>query len=396
MTRAGSASVGWTGSVILSHGFRPFFLLAGGYAVLAMALWLLVLAGHDAPLALPPTVWHAHELLFGFAGAGLAGFLLTAVPNWTGRPPPKGGALLLLMALWLAGRLAATLGAGAPPLLLAVLNLAFPAAVVGFAAQMVIGAGNRRNYPVLVVLALFPLAAVLSWAEAWGLPASWAAQGPLLALFTLVILIAVIGGRIVPLFTSNWLVKAGRVAPPPATPLVDRAGLAAVPLAALCEVLAPGSAIGGAVLVLAGGLTLARLARWHGLATLAEPLVTVLHVGYAWLGIGLIVLGLSSLSDWVPRIAGLHALTAGAIATMLVAVMTRASLGHAGRPLTADRATLAVYALITAAAVTRVLSPWFPGQGMRLIDLSGGLWIAGFALFTLRYWPVWTKARPGG
>lgn len=392
MTQAGSASAGWTGPAILSYGFRPFFLLAGGYAVLAMALWLLVLAGLNAPLALPPTSWHAHELLFGFAGAGLAGFLLTAVPNWTSRPPPKGVPLVLLAALWLLGRIATTFGAGAPPLLLAVLNLAFPMAVVGFAARAVLAAGNRRNYPVLAVLALFPLAAVLSWAEAWGLPAPWAAHGPLLALFTLVILIAVIGGRIVPLFTSNWLAKTKHVPPSPPSPLVDRAGLAAVPLAALCEVLAPGSAIGGVALVLAGGLALARLARWRGLATLAEPLVAVLHVGYAWLGVGLILLGLSGLSGEVPRIAGLHALTAGAIATMLVAVMTRASLGHTGRPLTADRATLAVYALITAAAVTRVLSPWFPGQGLLLIDLSGSLWIAGFALFTVRYWPVWTKA----
>ena len=396
MTQATTASATWTGPVILSYGFRPFFLLAGGYAVVAMALWLLILAGHEPPLAFPAIAWHAHELLFGFAGAGLAGFLLTAVPNWTNRAPPKGTLLVVLVLLWLAGRLATTLGAGMPPFLLAALNLAFPLVLVGLAATMVIGAGNRRNYPVLVVLALFPLASLLTWAEGWGLPSAWAPRGPLLALFTLVILIGVIGGRIVPLFTNNWLAKTGRgAAAPPVSPLLDRASLAAVPLAAACEVLAPGSAIGGAVLVLAGALTLARLARWRGLEARGEALVAVLHLGYAWLGFGLVLLGLSSLVDAVPRIAGIHALTAGAIATMLVAVMTRASLGHTGRPLIADRATVVVYALVTAAAVVRVLSPWGAAQWPLLIGLSGALWIAGFALFTAHYWPVWTRARRG-
>ncbi len=390
---SGRRSAGLADSPFLSYGFRPFFMLSAAYAVVAMALWLALLVGWTEPnLLLPPVAWHVHEMLFGFAGAGLAGFLLTAVPSWTGQRPAEGWPLLALALLWLAGRLAVTFGNGLG-VVAALVDLVFLPAVLALVAPQIVAARNRRNYVVVAAVALLVAANALTHVGTLGLDEAWAGIGERLAMHVLILLIALIGGRIVPAFTGNWLARVGRDAKPAAFGPLDLATLAVAAAAAAADTARPGSAVAGLLLVAAGALHLVRLGRWRGVSTLDEPLVWVLHLGYLWLALGSLLLGLSGLTAEVPRVAGVHALTAGAIGTMLVAVMTRASLGHTGRPLVAGTATLGVYALVTLAAVSRVAAPWWPEAWFTVLVASASLWIAAFGLFFAAYLPIWTSPR---
>jgi uncharacterized protein involved in response to NO len=395
--KPGNAGQEAPGLPLLSYGFRPFFMLAAGYAAVAMALWIAQLSGWPSPpLAMAGVEWHAHEMFFGFAGAGVAGFLLTAVPNWTGRPAVKGWPLALLAVLWLAGRLVMIFGEPLGPAPVAVVDLLFLVAVIGVAGSGVIAAGNRRNFPILGMLALLVVANGLSHAAAFGLDADWADVGRRLAMHLFLVLIALVGGRIVPAFTGSWLGQTGRAEKPAPFGNVDKATLAATAAAALADTAMPGTLPAGGLLIVAGVLHLVRLGRWQGHLTLSAPIVWVLHLGYLWLTAGSLVLGLSALSDAVPRIAGVHALTAGAIGTMFVAVMSRASLGHSGRALVAGPATLTVYGLVTAAALSRTLAPWSDAAFAELLAVSAVAWIAGYGLFFAAYLPVWVGPRVDG
>lgn len=362
---------------MLSAGFRPFFLLAAAWAAIAVPVWLAAYAhGTALPGALPAMVWHAHEMVFGFGLATVAGFLLTAIPNWTGRLPVRGAALGALVALWLAGRVALLASAAIGPLATAALDLAFIAALIAVVARELIAGRNWRNLPMLAALALLAAANVLVHLHALDL-AYTAALGNRLGIATLLMLIALVGGRIIPSFTRNWLVKnrPGVPAPAPESTL-DRLALL-VSLAALAAWVA---GLSTWPLIAAGVALAARLSRWRGGATLGEPLLLILHVGYAWLAFGLIFLGL----DVSPN-AALHALTVGAIGTMTLAVMTRASLGHSGRPLKADAATRAIYLLVTLAALARVANPLFESHGVLVNALAGAAWSAAFATFAVHY-----------
>ena len=357
--------------MLFSAGFRPFFLLASAWAALAVPAWLAAYV-HGTTLRgpLPPLLWHGHEMVFGFGFAAVAGFLLTAIPNWTGRLPVRGMALAALVGLWLAGRIAMLVpGAG-------LLDLAFGGALIIVVARELIAGRNWRNLPMLLALALLFSGNVMVHLHALDL-AYVAPEGIRLGIATLCMLIALVGGRIVPSFTRNWLAKA-RLAPPAPEGRLDR-------LALVVTLLALAAWVGGASfsswLLLAAGLALAaRLSRWRGLSTVREPLLFILHVGYGWLALGLILLGLDPVSS-----AALHALTVGAIGTMTLAVMTRASLGHTGRALVADRATVAIYLLITLAALLRVASPFLGAQAVLVTSLAGLAWSAGFATFALHY-----------
>ncbi len=379
---------------LFSYGFRPFFMLAVGYAAIAMALWIAQLNGWPAPpLAMTGVDWHAHEMFFGFAAAGVAGFLLTAVPNWTGRPPVKGWPLALLAGLWLAGRLAMIFGEHLGPAPVAVIDVLFLVVILGVTGAGVIAAGNRRNLPILGMLALLAIANGLTHTVAFDVDGDWADVGRRFGMHLFLLLIALIGGRIVPAFTGNWLRQTGRVEEPAPFGNFDKAVLAVAAAGALADTAMPGTLPAGGLLVVAGVLHLVRLGRWRGHLTLGVPIVWVLHLGYLWLAVGTLLLGLSALSDVAPRIAGVHALTAGAIGTMFVAVMSRASLGHTGRALVAGPATVTVYGLVSLAALTRTLAPWWDAAFGELLAVSAAAWIAGYGLFLAAYLPVWVGPR---
>ena len=377
---------------VLAHGFRPFFFLAGCWAALAMVLWLGLLHGGIAlPTALAPPLWHAHELVFGYGVAVLSGFLLTAIPNWTGRLPISGAPLAALALLWLAGRLAVAVSGWIGAVPAGVVDTAFLATLLGFVAREIFAGRNWRNLPVLVALMLLTLANALSHSADDAL----AAYGLRGGIAVLAALIGLIGGRIVPSFTRNWLAKRGATELPAPFGTIDRLMLAFLPAALLLWVVAPVWPGTGVVAGCAGMVTLLRLGRWRTPATAPEPLVWVLHLGYLWLGIGL---GLIAAGPaWgISPIAAVHALTAGAIATMTLAVMTRASLGHSGRALHADVGTALIYILVTAAALARLAAHAFAPHYAELIDIAGALWIAAYTLFAVRYAPVLLTDRKAG
>src|SRR6185436_13800345 len=352
-----------------SAGFRPFFLLASAWAAIAVPVWLAAYAhGYVLRGPLPAMFWHAHEMVFGFGMAAVAGFLLTAIPNWTGRLPVRGMPLALLAMLWLAGRIA-MLVPGA-----ALLDLAFPAALIVVVARELLAGRNWRNLPMLGALALLFAGNLLFHLGIY--------EGLRLGIATLCMMIALVGGRIVPSFTRNWLAKSRPRAKLPAPEsALDRAALL-VTLAALAAWVC-GLATWPALF--AGLALAARLSRWRGAATLREPLLFVLHLGYGWLAFGLVLLGASDLLPALPASAALHALTVGAVGTMTLAVMTRASLGHTGRALVADPATVTIYALVTLAVLLRLASPFSGAQAVLVASLSGIAWSAAFATFALHY-----------
>ncbi|SMX50801.1 NnrS family protein [Maliponia aquimaris] len=387
----------WRGPAIFTYGFRPFFLGAAAWAVLAMLLWLAMLAGHDVlPIALDPVSWHAHEFLFGYLGAVIAGFLLTAVPNWTGRFPVVGWPLAGLAGLWLAGRLAMAVSADLPALAVAIADLVFPVALAAVIAREIVAGRNWRNLVVLAMLAVFATGnAVFHWEAAQG---GFAASGAglRLALAAAILMIAVIGGRIVPSFTRNWLVKhaPGRLPVPPMQTL-DKAALFVLVAALLAWVALPESPLTAALLALAVGAHLLRLARWCGHRTLAEPLVAVLHLGYLFLPLGALTLATEILwSGTFGGAAAQHVWMAGATGLMTLAVMTRATLGHTGQPLTAGAGTVAVYAALVLAVLARLGAGLWPQHAGWLHTVSGAAWIGAFGGFCLVYGPLLARPKP--
>jgi uncharacterized protein involved in response to NO len=378
----------YTGPAVFSFGFRPFFLMGAAWAALAVPIWIWSLASGAA--AGVHRDWHVHEMLFGFLAAVIAGFLTTAIPNWTGRMPVIGGPLAGLAALWLAGRLAMLFADVIGPVA-AVVDSAFLLVFAGVVWREVLSGRNWRNLPVCILVTLLALANVAFHLDArlWS-----SGLGERLALGAIAVLIALIGGRIVPSFTRNWL-RARRIAAEPAVfGRFDQAAVGLAAAGALSWVFAPDARLTGIALACAGTANLARLARWRGWAAAREPLVWVLHLGYAWLGAGLVLLGLSRLTPEIPRTAGVHALTAGAVGVMTLAVMTRASRGHTGRALAADAATTAVYVLINLAAMARVAAPFAGVLQPGLLILSAALWSLAFGSFVAGYAPMLIRPRP--
>jgi uncharacterized protein involved in response to NO len=367
---------------VFSVSFRPFFLLAAIWAAIAVPAWLAAFVhGYALRGSLNAMAWHAHEMVFGFGMAAVAGFVLAATPNWTGRLPVRGAALAALAALWLAGRVAllasGLIGAAAAM----AIDLLFPSVLIGVIARELIAGRNWRNLPTLAALGLLLAANALMHVQA--------ALGQRLGIATLLALIALVGGRIVPSFSRNWLVKnLPHVKQPASMSRLDLVCLLAIVLGLAAWVAAPRAVETSILLALGGGAAALRLSRWRGLRTLREPLVFVLHAGYAWLAFGLAFLGLNGFFGWVAEGAPLHALTVGAIGTMTLAVMTRATLGHTGRPLAAGAATSLIYLLVTAAAVLRLAAPVLNGHFVVLTSLAGIAWTAAFVLFVIHYGPM--------
>ena len=376
----------WRGAALLSAGFRPFFLIAGGWALVALPLWLAVLAGHATlPSAFGPVVWHSHEMLFGFVQAAVAGFLLTAVPNWTGRMPIQGWSLGALAALFLAGRAAVAFSAVIGAETAALIDLAFPAALLAALGREIVVGRNWRNLPMLGALGLLGVANALMHLQAIGW-AMTAALGQRLGIAVVLMLIGLVGGRIIPSFTRNWLVKRKVARLPAPADKLDAAALAGSGAALLAWVVAPAWPGVAPLMTLAAGMNLARLVRWRGHLTTPEPLLWILHLGFAWLPVGFALMALGPVLG-IPDSAAVHALAGGAMTTLIVAVSTRATLGHTGRVLTAGRATTAIYVLVTVAAIARVAFGAM-GFGMLLLQIAGAAWTIAFGLFLAIYGPM--------
>lgn len=380
---------------ILRGGFRPFFFLGSAWAALALVIWIAAfIAGTPLPSAFDALSWHRHEMLFGFVGAIVAGFLLTAIPNWTGRLPIAGAPLAALAGLWIVARLAlyfsGFLGIG----IAALFDVGFYL-VFAFVAGREVLAAKNRNLPLVGLVLLFALANAADYAGVAGLVAD-ADAGVRAGIALVVMMISLVGGRIVPSFTRNWMSKRGWTKGLPDQPSqLDQVVLGATGVTMLAWLLAPGTPPTGVFLVLTGLLQLLRLARWRGWRTVRDPLVLVLHVGYLWIPLGLLLLGASVLHGEVPRSAAIHALTTGAMATMILAVMTRATLGHTGRELRANAATVAIFVFITIAALVRVAAP-LGMVGYRIgMEVAGGLWIGAFLLLLFAYGPILVASRLG-
>ena len=380
---------------VLLYAFRPMFLAAGSWAAIALALWLSMFFGYvQLPTRFDPLSWHIHEMLFGFVMAAVAGFLLTAIPNWTGRLPVRGVRLAVLAGLWLLGRLACLISADMPAWLAIVLDLAFPAMLLFVAAREIIAGRNWSNLATTAPLAVFLIADLLMHLEALNKSVP-AGLGWRLGVAAPLILIGVIGGRIIPSFTHNWLFKHKSTRIPVAANRFDTACIVILAFAFILWAFLPEYRVTGALLIAVGLFNAARLSRWAGLASWREKLLFILHVGYGWVAFGTTLLGLSIFNIGVPAPSAIHALTAGAIAVMILAVMPRVTLGHTGRTLTANRATVAVFVLINAAAIVRVCATWHTALMATLLLVAGALWIAAFLLFELIYGPMLFTRRKG-
>jgi uncharacterized protein involved in response to NO len=382
----------YRGPAILSYGFRPFFLCGAIWATLVVAVWQPVLAGLlSLPTVFSPIEWHVHELVYGYVPAIVAGFLLTAVPNWTGRLPVTGTPLLLLVTLWVAGRLAilfsGRIGIATAP----VVDLLFLATLVVVIAREIVAGHNLRNLKVLALVGLLLTGNAIFHGEA--ILMAGGGYGTRIGIGAEVLLITLIGGRIVPSFTRNWLVRERPGRLPTPFDRFDGVSIAAGTVAIACWIAVPYSVLTAVLAAVAGLLHVIRLQRWAGHRTVSEPLVLVLHVGYAFVPIGFLLLALAIAAPaLIVETGALHAWTVGAIGTMTLAVMTRASLGHTGQALVASPSTRLIYAAIVCAAVARVLSAlhvWPEG----CLTVSAAAWVMAFGGFAVTFGPLLVRPR---
>jgi uncharacterized protein involved in response to NO len=381
----------YAGPALFSYGFRPFFFSAGLWAAISLPLWLHQFSGDIAlPTYFAPLDWHIHEMLFGYVAAAVAGFLLTAIPNWTGRLPVSGWPLAGLSALWIAGRVAIFFSAKIGVLAAAVIDVSFLLTLVAVAAREIVAGKNWRNLRVLGVLGVLTLGNIVFHAEV--LIYGAANYGTRIALGAIILLISLIGGRIVPSFTNNWLARNNPGRLPVPLSRYDMFAVAGGAIGLLAWITAPTSRATGVVLLLAGLLHTARLARWAGDRTLSDRLVLVLHVAYAFVPLGFLLVGLSTFTSATPQTCGIHAWTVGAIGLMTLAVMTRATLGHTGQPLHAGIATQFIYALICISAILRIIAA-LTGS-LNLIEGAGACWLLGFVLFLLAYGRLLVLRKP--
>lgn len=379
----------WQGPTIFSYGFRPFFFGGAVLAALLIALWVPWFMGLiSLPSAFSPVVWHTHELLFGYVPAIIAGFMLTAVPNWTGRLPIVGLPLAGLFSLWLLGRLAVVFSAGLPPLALASITLAFPLLFAAAIAREILAGKNWRNAKMLAGIGLIAFAQGLFHFEVWrfGHPV----YGDRLAIAATLMLIMLVGGRIVPSFTRNWLKRANPGSEPAVFDRFDLFCMVIGGLSLATWIALPGiphlAPAAGWLLAAAGVFHLGRLARWTPHRTFAEPLVSVLHLGYFFVAVGFLLAGAGAITKFPGlETAAIHAWTIGAIGMMTLAVMTRATRGHTGRPLSAPPGTVAIYAAILVAVIARIIAALMPEHTPVLLPLAGASWVAGYLGFAIGY-----------
>lgn len=380
-----------TGPVLFSYGFRPFFLGASLWAIFAMAAWIAaVVSGIDIAGTYGAAHWHAHEMLFGFSSAVLAGFLLTAVPNWTGRLPVSGRPLAYLFGLWVAGRLAllsADIVGLAPAVIIEAMFM--PALLAICAREIIVG---RKWKDLKVVGGLVLLSAANIWFHISVVRQLDVDAAARLAIGAYVMLIMIVGGRILPSFTRNWLNKFGRTDFPVPYNRFDTMAILVGVAALACWTFEPQHIVTAAVAATASLLQAARLIRWRGWTTWPDKIVFVLHAAYAFVPLGFAAVAAGAIEALDPYSA-MHVMTVGVMASMMLAVMTRASRGHTGRPLAASNLSCAAYAAIIGAALARPFAEVLPGHYHHLISLSGALWILAFGLFCIEYGPMLVRDR---
>lgn len=387
----------WSGPALLSYGFRPFFLFGAIWAAASMIMWISMLSGGPfLPTQFDPVSWHAHEFLFGYLGAIVAGFLLTAVPNWTGRLPVVGWKLGALVGVWGLGRIAVATSEYLSPALVALTDLAFLLALGGVILREIVAGKNWKNLIVLAMLVVLTIANGIFHLEA--ARGDYAAQGIglRLGLAAALMMVSVIGGRVVPSFTRNWLVKVGSdIRPAPPMQRFDKITLLSTLAALAVWVTWPEASMTGLLVLLMGVLQTARLIRWKGQHTTAQPLVWVLHAGYSFVPLGALIAGGSIFfPELIGSTSAQHVWMAGAIGLMTLAVMTRATLGHSGRELHANAATTAIYLIFIVAVFARLMAGLFPDALMTLYSISAICWIASFGGFAALYGPMLLLPKP--
>ncbi len=383
----------FSGPALFSFGFRPFFLLAGLFAVLGIGLWLPEYHGEiRIRTAFDPLAWHAHEMLYGYLAAAATGFLLTAIPNWTGRLPIRGRPLALLAGLWLVGRVVVAASEQTGWLMAMLVDCAFLSAVFAAILREVVAGKNYRNLKVVALVAVL-LAGNLTFHLEAHLTGS-AAVGIRLGLAGMMLLVMVIGGRIIPSFTRNWLARQSEGRLPVAFNRFDVVAIAISAVALVAFVAAPQALPTSILLGLAGLIQFARLARWAGERTLSDRLVLILHVAYLFVPVGFLLLAVGDRVALATS-AGIHAWTVGAMTTLTLAVMTRATLGHTGRALAANRATEAVYGAIVLAAVLRIAAAFAGGEADLLLHFAALAWIVAFVAFVASYGPMLLRPKVG-
>lgn len=377
------------GPPFLSYGFRPFFLSASLFAGLAVPIWVWLFAGSgSASFLYPPRDWHVHEMLFGFLSAVIAGFLLTAVPNWTGRAPLRGIPLLGLWLLWLAGRFCLAVPMAAP-LAVAVLDASFLIVLASLLWRELFAASAWAQTPIAIIISFYAAANVLFHAAALRGLSGDLPERFVLALVML--LLTVIGGRITPNLTREFLAQSDTATLPAEFSRFDVLSMASVLIAAVIWIATPDGPVAGWAFIAAGILNLARLRRWRGWTASTEPLVLILHIGYGWLVISLLVLGGTVLGAGMSQANALHTLTTGAVGAMTLAVMTRASLGHTGRPKRAGALTIVIYLLVNLGGLMRILVPQAESPTAlthTVLQLSAASWSGAYLLFAAAYGPL--------
>ena len=382
---------------LFNFPFRLFFLLTGLYGVVTVGAWMSYLFGGLAlPLGWSSVHWHAHEMLFGLTSAAIAGFLLTAMCNWTGAPPLRGSALLGLACLWLAGRVMMWTASWWPAGWVAVVDLLFLPWMAIYVARVLLAHGNKRNLIMVAILLLLTLANGMMHAGFMTGSGFWLTLGQLTAFNLITLMMVVIGGRIIPLFTINWLRNTGgdiaAVAP---SARLDRVALITTALLVPADWLMGFPWITGFLAAVAGVLHGARLATWGGWKTGREPLLWILHLGYVWIVVALLLKGAAAF-NLVAASVWQHALGVGAMGTLILGIMTRVALGHTGRSLALPPFGVLIYLVITLGALSRVLT------AVHVMDYRAGLsiaaigWTLAFSLFVLIYWPILSRPRADG
>ena len=381
----------------LSIGFRPFFLCAGLYAVIAMAAWIAWLMLHGAnavilkpTIAIPAHLWHGHEMLFGYVSATMTGFMLSALPGWTGARRVAGVRLMGLLTIWAAGRMVMWFSTFLPALVVAAVDMVYLPILAGIVASGLMQRPAPRNLVFLALLGVLIIANAAFHGEWSGLTGNSASWGLALALLTSVLLVVILGGRIVPAFTRNAMVRRGfSLNLPKSVKMIDMISIAGVAAVVTCHALVLSDTIIGVVAAIAATANLARLGMWRWRATLGEPILWSLHLAYLWIPVGLAALSAAMLGNWLSQSAAMHLLAIGAIGGMTLAMMTRAPLGHTGRSLVVSGPVAIAYLLVAIAALLRGIGLEFlPADYFLVILAAGTLWIAGFMIFVFTYIPI--------
>ena len=383
---------------LMSYAFRPFFLAGALFVTVALMAWVMLLHSPSGVSAVA-IYWHGHEMLVGFAMAAIAGFSLTAIATWTGRPAVSGAMLAVLFFVWLAGRVVMGIALPFPDWLVTAVDMLFPVLLAVYVGREIIGAGNQRNLPIVIIVALMAVLNLFFHLGRMGVSPGDDRIAMYLLLHLILLLTAVIAGRIVPNFTANWLRQSAAQGAEPVLPVsyvpLEVPVLILTAATGICAAYFPASAVLIWLSLAAACAHGLRLFFWRGIGTRSNPVLFILHVAYLWFPLGYLAMALSQAGFWFPPSVALHALTMGVIGTMIFAVTTRVALGHTGRALKVSKVIVLAYWLMTLAVVVR-LSGAFVNQYLTSVDVSAMLWMIAFGIFVWVYFPILTSARADG